>query len=150
MSKTPATESDSTGEGRLSDRVRRLMKIMKSLADRGRQSSDVTVDDWAPLAELVEVDDFERMGPFHDAMDWAAYTSMLTGWVNHSDGWEPVVRRISDAPGVVYVQCEEMITEGDRVFPFYSLSMYEFDDAAKIRRIHVYMQQEMPAGDQGR
>ena len=129
----------------LSDKVTRLIEIMRSLVEKGKQTSDVTLQDWDALGELVEVSCFERVGPFHDALDWTAYTAMLTGWVNQSEGWNPVVKRIAEAPGVVFAQCEEMITQGDTVFPFYSLSMYEFNDAMKIIRIEVYMQQEQPA-----
>lgn len=139
------TGNNSPGTGALIDRVTQLMAIMRNLVDKGKQSADVVLADWAALGELVDTASFERVGPFHDAMDWAAYTNMLTQWVNHSQGWNPVVKRIVQAPGVVFAQCEEMITQGDTVFPFYSLSMYEFNEALKITRIEVYMQQEQPA-----
>ena len=121
------TTNNSASAGQLADRVAQLMECMR---------------------RLVDTASFERVGPFHDAMDWAAYTAMLTQWVNHSEGWNPVVKRVAETPGVVFAQCEEMITRGGTVFPFYSLSMYVFNEAMKITRIEVYMQQEQPAGQQ--
>ena len=134
--------------GQLADRVAQLMECMRRLVDKGKQSANVVLADWSALADLVDTASFERVGPFHDAMDWEAYTAMLTQWVNHSEGWNPVVKRVAETPGVVFAQCEEMITRGDTVFPFYSLSMYVFNEALKITRIEVYMQQEQPAGQQ--
>ena len=133
-----------SGRGEFADRVMQLFDIMKRLVAKGRQGG-VILRDFSPLADLLAVEEFERVGPFHDALDWPAYIQLLSQWVNHSQGWDPVIKRVTEAPGIVYVQCEEMITHGDRVDPFYSLSMYEFNEAGKIRRIEVYMQQEAAA-----
>lgn len=139
--------NDHTANSTLVPKVMQLIDTMKELVDRGVQHSDVTLADWDALKAVVETNGFQRVGPFHDEKDWKGYTELLTQWVNHAEGWRPVIRKVSEAPGVVYAQCEEMITEGDREFPFYSLSMYEFNDDLKIQRIYVYMQHEM-AGEQ--
>ena len=144
MIDTDAIDKNTVSKGQYTERVMKLVDIMRELVDKGRRTG-VTIADWSALADLVAVDEFERVGPFHDALNWSGYTEMLTQWVNHSDGWEPIVKRITEVPGLVYVQCEEMITNGDSVDPFYSLSLYEFNDAGKIRRIEVYMQQEARA-----
>ena len=137
-------DKNSAGGREFAQRVMQLFDIMKRMVEKGRQGG-VTPDDWSVLAELLAIQEFERVGPFHDAVDWPAYVQLLSQWVNHSQGWDPVIKRITEVPGLVYVQCEEMITHGDRVDPFYSLSLYEFNDAGKIRRIEVYMQQEAAA-----
>jgi hypothetical protein len=135
------TGTDNATTGQLVARVKQLVAIMASLVEKGKRSQDVVQSDWAALGDLVDIASFERVGPFHDAMDWTAYTTMLTQWVNQSEGWNPVVLRMAQAPGLVFAQCEEMITRGETVSPFYSLSMYVFNDAMKITRIEVYMQQ---------
>ncbi|TGD73413.1 hypothetical protein E4634_10285 [Mangrovimicrobium sediminis] len=132
--------SDAAG-GELSGRVLRLIECMHGLVQRGKRDGDVEVDDWLALADIVEIEGFERIGPFHDALDWQGYTEMLTGWVNNTEGWDPVVKQVSEAGDTVFVQCEEMLTQGDEVVPFYSLSMYRFNPAGKICHIGVYMQQ---------
>jgi hypothetical protein len=140
MNNSTHGDVQSPGSGQFTERVMQLFEIMRRMVDKGTRG-EVSHADWAPLAELVAVDEFERVGPFHDAVNWPAYIQLLCQWVNHSQGWDPVIKRITEVPGLVYVQCEEMITHGDSVDPFYSLSLYEFNDAGKIRRLEVYMQQ---------
>ncbi len=125
-------------------KVLHLIHTMHGLVERGKTRGNVTDADWEVLGDIVEFEDFERIGPFHDALDWAGYCAMLTGWVNHTEGWDPVIKRTAEAPGTVFAQCEEMLTQGDEVVPFYSLSMYDFNAAGKIHRISVYMQQDAP------
>ncbi len=132
---------ENTDHGSPGERVLQFIERMRTLVERGKRDSNVTPADWNVLADLVETADFERIGPFHDAMNWDAYIAMLCGWVNATEGWEPVLKSLSEASDRVFAQCEEMITENGAVFPFYSLSMYEFNAAGKIHRIHVYMQQ---------
>lgn len=124
------------------DSVHTLVQVMKKLVDQGVATQDVSESDWNLLAPVVDTAAFERIGPFHDIVDWRGYVQLLTDWVNQSEGWDPVVKLITESPDAVFMQCEEMITNGELVFPFYSLSMYEFSSAGKIRRISVYMQKE--------
>ncbi|WP_317929892.1 hypothetical protein [Halioxenophilus sp. WMMB6] len=140
-----SSEPTVIGAGRLTETVQQLTRIMQALVEQGKTTGAVTLADWQPLAELCATDGFERIGPFHDRLDWAGYSAMLTDWVNHSEGWLPVVKSITEAPGVVYMQCEEMITQGDTVFPFYSLSLYRFNERGQITSIAVYMQNEAMA-----
>ena len=51
--------------------------------------------DWAPLAEFVAVDEFERIGTFCEMQNWEQYTEMLTQWASATDSFETTVRRIS-------------------------------------------------------
>lgn len=137
--------SKALSRGRLSAEVINFVNIMKKLVDKGR-SPGFTREDWAPLAEYIAKDEFIRVGPFHDALNWDEYEAFLTGWVTTSEGWNPVAKRINEAPGIVYLELDEMVTDGDRTFPFHSLSIYEFNDAGKINRIDVYMQQPTDRG----
>jgi hypothetical protein len=63
--------------------------------------------DWAPLAELVAVDEFERVGTFCEVQNWPQYTEMLTQWASATDAFETTVRRISESRGLVYFEVEE-------------------------------------------
>ncbi len=134
------TQSTTGQSGELTPRVMALVECMKELVAKGMQSG-VDDADFCSLEALL-ADDFERVGPFHDAKDWPGYRELVKQWVNNTQGWRPELRRIAEAPGLVFMQCEEMITHGDSEFPFHSLSMYEFDKAGRIRRIEVYMQKE--------
>ena len=137
--------TNSTASGRLSAVAINFVNTMKRIADKGREPG-FSKADWAPLAAFIEQDGFVRVGPYHDQCDWAHYEELITQWVTHSEGWTPVVKRINEAPGVVFMQCEEMITQGDQIFPFHSLAAYEFNAAGKICRIDVFMQQPQTPG----
>jgi hypothetical protein len=100
-----------------------------------------TPGDWAPLAELVAVDEFERVGTFLEVQNWEQYTEMLTRWASHTASFETAVRRISELPGLVYFEIEERHFRGDGVSVVNSLTVFEFDEAGKIRHLDVYLQQ---------
>ena len=98
-------------------------------------------EDWAPLAEFVAVDGFERVGTFLEVQDWQQYTAMLTQWATAIDTFETTVRRISELPGLVYYEVEERHHAGGRVNVVNSLTVFAFDDAGQIRHLDVYLQQ---------
>lgn len=98
--------------------------------------------DWAPLAEFVAVDEFERVGTFMEVQDWQQYIEMLTQWASATTKFETTVRRVSELSGLVYFEIEERHFRGDTVNVVNSLTVFEFDDAGKIRHLDVYLQQE--------
>jgi len=63
------------------DTVRQLVPTVK------------TPEDWAPLASLIAIDRFERIGTFLDVQNWQQYTEMLSGWAQSVDS----SKRPSDA-----------------------------------------------------
>ena len=98
-------------------------------------------DDWAPLAEFVAVDEFERIGTFLEVQDWRQYTDLLTQWASATPKFETSVRRLSELPGLVYYATEERHFRGDRTDVVNSLTVFEFDEAGKIHHLEVYLQQ---------
>jgi hypothetical protein len=97
--------------------------------------------DWAQLAEFVAVDEFERIGTFLEVQDWQQYTQMLTQWASATDSFETAVRRVSELPGLVYFEVEERHFRGGTVDIVNSMTVFEFNDAGKIRHLDVYLQQ---------
>ncbi len=97
--------------------------------------------DWAPLAEFVAVDEFERVGTFMEVQDWQQYTEMLTKWASATDRFETTVRRVSELPGLVYFEIEERHFRGDAAHVVNSLTVFEFNEDGKIRHLDVYLQQ---------
>jgi hypothetical protein len=98
-------------------------------------------EDWAPLAEFVAVDGFERVGTFLEVQTWQQYTEMLTTWASAIATFETTVHRISELPGLVYYAVEERHHIGDHVNVVNSLTVFAFDDDGKIRHLEVYLQQ---------
>ena len=97
--------------------------------------------DWAPLADFVAVNDFERVGTFLEVQNWNQYTEMLTRWASATESFETTVRRISEFGALVYYEIEERHYRGDNVNVINSMTVFEFDAHDKIRRLNVYVQQ---------
>lgn len=122
--------------GPLTQRVLEYQETIKRLVPSVTDPAD-----WAPLAEFVAVDDFERIGTFLEVQDWAQYTEMLTMWAKATESFDAVVRRISELPGLVYFEIEERHTRGGGTHVVNSMTVFEFDDAGRIRHLDVYLQQ---------
>jgi len=103
--------------------------------------SDTTTIDWAPLAEFVAIDEFERVGTFLEVQDWEQYTEMLSRWASATGSFETTVRRVVEVAGFVYYEIEERHFRGGDVTIVNSMTVFEFDEAGKIRHLDVYLQQ---------
>lgn len=122
--------------------VLRYAQTTKRLAD-GAKRPDASVDDWAPLAELVDVDEFERVGNFKEVMHWPDYVTFLTNWAATAQ-WEASFKRITEVDGRVFLELEERSTVGAYQSVVNSLSVYDFTPAGRIRHIDLYLQMELP------
>ena len=132
MTVTSGTENP----GPLAQKVLGYERVMGELVPSVR-----TPDDWRPLEEFVAVEDFERVGTFMEVQDWRQYTEMLSQWAGSIDSFETSVRRISELPGLVYYEIEERHHRGGNVSVVNSLTVFEFGDDGRIRRLAVYLQQ---------
>jgi hypothetical protein len=122
--------------GPLSRRVMQYQHLMKQLVPTARAPQD-----WAPLAEFVAVDHFQRIGTFLEVHDWQQYTEMLSQWAGSIDTFETTVKRMSELPELVYFEIEERHVRNQRAHLVNSMTVFEFDADAKIRRLTVYLQQ---------
>jgi hypothetical protein len=101
---------------------------------------------WAPLAELIATDEFERVGNFKEVMDWKGYVEFLTAWATACE-WDCSFKRITEVGNLVFLELEERARAGDVSNVVNSLSLYEFDDTGRIRHVDIYLQMAMPAAD---
>ena len=124
------------GSGPLTRRVLDYEQTMRRLVPTVKGPAD-----WAPLAEFVAVDGFERVGTFLEVQNWNQYIAMLTGWAAATDSFETTVRRINELAGFVYYEIEERHHRGDDVHVVNSMTVFEFDDDGRIRHLDVYLQQ---------
>lgn len=138
---TTLAEVLATTTGR-SRAVLEYSQTTKRLVDAAKNPG-FTSTDWAPLAELIDVDEFVRVGPFKEVMDWAQYADFLTSWAKSSE-WDCTFQRITETPDVVFLELEEHSRIGDFNNAVNSVSVYEFNADNKIRRIAVYLQMELP------
>jgi len=124
------------GTGPLTQTVLDFVQTMSGLVPTAR-----TPADWAPLAPFVEVDDFERVGTLRERQSWSEYLEMLTRWAAATTRFETTVHRMSEVARLVYYEIEERHTRADRVHTVNSLTVFEFTETGKIRRLNVYLQE---------
>lgn len=101
-------------------------------------------ESWAPLADLVDTENFLRVGAFKEEMDWAGYVEFLTGWATTSE-WECTFKRITEHNDLVFLELEERSAVGDFRSVVNSLSVYAFNELGRIRRLDLYLQMALPA-----
>jgi len=136
QSSTGHTTPSSENVGPLARKVLEYEQTMKRLVP------DLTGPaDWAPLAEFVAVDDFERVGTFLEVQNWQQYTEMITQWALATESFETTVLRISEIDPLVYFEIEERHFRSGSVNVVNSMTVFEFDDDGKISHLDVYLQQ---------
>ena len=119
--------------------------VTKRLVDEAK-TPGFTTESWSPLAELVAVDEFVRVGAFKEVMKWPDYVQFLTSWATSSE-WRCSFKRITETADLVFLELEERSTVGDYSSVVDSLSVYEFDDAGRITHIDLYLQMAIPNTD---
>ncbi len=121
----------------LARKVLEYSDIMKQLVDAAK-SPGFTAASWGPLAELVAVDEFERVGCWLEVQDWHTYVEFLTGWATISE-WECSFRRVTEKDGVVFLELEERSGPADNQHAVYSCTVYEFNDAGKLKHLDIVL-----------
>jgi hypothetical protein len=136
-----STDVDATSVGPLASKVMDFERIVKEIVVRAKDPA-FGPDGWAPLGELVAVDEFERVGCWLEVMNWKEYTDFLTEWASATE-FDTVFRRVSELPGLVFLELQERNAKGDQVSVVNSLTVYGFNDAGKIRHLDVYLQRPL-------
>ncbi|KZS64271.1 hypothetical protein [Mycobacterium ostraviense] len=119
--------------------------VVQRLVDEAKKPG-FTAENWAPLAELVDVDGFQRLGAFKEVMNWPDYVDFLTGWATSSE-WECSFKRITETADLVFLELEERSVIGDFTSVVNSLSVYALNDAGEITHIDLYLQMAPPSSD---
>jgi hypothetical protein len=125
-----------------SRKVLEFALLMKRLVDEAKRPG-FSASSWAPLAALVAVDEFERVGNFLEVMRWPDYVAFLSKWATSSE-WECSFKRVTDKDRVVFLELEERSKVGGHRSVVNSMSVYEFNDAGKLRHLDIYLQMKMP------
>jgi hypothetical protein len=128
-----------TGSSR---KVLEFALLMKRLVDEAKRPG-FSQSSWAPLAEMVAIDEFERVGNFLEVMRWPDYAAFLTKWATSSE-WEYSFKRITEKDRVVFLELEERSKVGEHRSVVNSVSVYEFNNAGKLRHLDIYLQMKIP------
>jgi len=97
--------------------------------------------DWAPLEELVDTKNFRRLGVFLtttvEVSNWQQYKQLITQYGGMTS-WEGTLRRITETPGLVFLELEERNTRDGITDIANTVTIYEFNQAGKLLKLDVY------------
>ncbi len=138
----PAAAARLTG---LSRRALEYGMCQMRIADRAK-GPDYSEDEWDALDEYVDKDAFERVGNFKEVMTYEDVKRFLKQWCLTSH-WEGSFKRVHEHDNVVLLELEERNTYEGETTVVNSVSVYEFNDAGKLRHLDVYLQMAPLAGE---
>lgn len=125
----------------LSRKVLQYCENFKQLADKIREQR-VSAADWAPIETLVDVENFQRVGVFLtscvEVSNWQQYKSLISQYGGMTS-WEGTLRRITEVPGLVFLELEERNTRDGVTDVSNTVTIYQFNDAGKLRKLDVYV-----------
>jgi hypothetical protein len=130
--------SDYTG---LSRNVLQYSEHFLHIVDRIKQPG-FSQADWAPLEALVDLEKYQRVGVFLtervEVSNWQQYKQFITQYAGNTS-WEGTLRRITEVPGLVFLELEERNTFGGVTDIANTVTIYKFNDSGKLRNLDVYV-----------
>jgi hypothetical protein len=98
--------------------------------------------DWAPLEELVDVQNFQRVGVFLtervETSNWVQYKQFISQYGGMTS-WEGTLRRITEVPGLVFLELEERNARDGVTDYSNTVTIYKFNAAGKLTNLDVYV-----------
>ncbi|MET0269992.1 MAG: hypothetical protein ABW173_06140 [Sphingomonas sp.] len=123
---------------------RTVLRYSESFARVIAKVKDGTLSDsdWQTFETLVDPATFERIGVFLGAkaevIDWTKYKEYIASYGGATD-WEGTLRHITEVPGRVFLELEERNTRNGETDTSNTVTIYDFDDAGRIRHLDVYV-----------
>jgi hypothetical protein len=106
------------------------------------KTPDFRASEWAALEELVDVKNFQRSGVFltntAEVSNWQQYKQLLTEY-GGATAWEGTLRRITEVPGLVFLELEERNTRAGVTDVANTVTIYEFNQDGRLCKLHVYV-----------
>jgi hypothetical protein len=130
-----------TGLGPLAARVLEYGELVKELVARAKEPG-YSREDWAPLTDMIAVDQFERIGIYREKMSWEEYLDFMVPWAGSKD-FDISVRRITEVQNLVFFEIEEHHIKDGAVTIVNSMNVYEFNDQGRICHLDVYLQGQL-------
>ena len=125
----------------LSRKVIEYSERFKLIVEKIKQQR-LTDADWATMEELVDVENFRRVGVFLtstvETSTWAQYKSLISQYGGMTE-WEGTLRRITEVPGLVFLELEERNTRNGITDIANTVTIYKFNHANKLSRLDVYV-----------
>lgn len=132
------TDTSTQDIGPLAAKVLEYAGTVKELVCRAKEPG-YSRDDWAPLTAMIAVDEFRRVGIYRETMTWQEYLDFMVPWAGSKD-FDTRLRRMTEVGNLVFFEIEEHHIRDGADTVVNSMSVYEFNDEGKIRRLDVYLQ----------
>ena len=98
--------------------------------------------DWEPVERLVDVESFRRMGVFLtnrvELSNWQQYKKLISEYGGRTS-WEGTLRRITEVPGLVFLELEERNSRDGVTDVSNTVTIYEFNAAGKLCKLDAYV-----------
>jgi len=98
--------------------------------------------DWTEMEKLVDVENFQRVGvfltPSVEVSNWRQYKQFISQYGGMTQ-WEGTLRRITEVPGLVFLELEERNTREGVTNVANTVTIYQFNSAEKLRKLDVYV-----------
>jgi hypothetical protein len=127
--------------GPLSAKVFTYAKIIQDLVARAKQPG-YSRDDWAPLTDMIAVEEFERIGIYREKMTWDDYLDFMVPWARWKD-FDTRLRRVTEVGNLVFFEVEEHHIKDGTITIVNSMNVYEFNPEGKVRHLDVYLQGQL-------
>ena len=115
----------------------RFLQIINKMKYPGLSEAD-----WAPLEDLVDVENFQRVGVFLtervEVSNWQQYKQFITQYGGKTS-WEGTLRRITEVPRLVFLELEERNTRDGVTDVANTVTIYKFNKTGKLRHLDVYV-----------
>jgi hypothetical protein len=115
----------------------RFLQVVNKLKKPGFSEAD-----WASLEELVDVKNYQRQGVFltstAEVSNWQDYKKTIIKYGGMTS-WEGTLRRITEVPGLVYLELEERNTRDGVMDIANTVTIYKFNAAGKLTHLDVYV-----------
>jgi hypothetical protein len=132
--------SSSTYQG-LSRTVIQYSEAFADLVTKAKEGP-LTESDWAAIEQIVDVAAFERVGVFlgqqAEVFGWSTYKTYISQY-SAGTSWEGTLRHITENPGRVILELEERNTHSGVTNISNTVTIYEFNQAGKLRHLDVYI-----------
>jgi len=115
----------------------RFLQVVNRLKQPGFSEAD-----WAPFGDLVDVEHFRRVGVFLtervEVSNWSQYKQFITQYGGMTS-WEGTLRRITEVPGLVFLELEERNTRDGVTDIANTVTIYKFNESGKLCNLDVYV-----------
>jgi len=114
-----------------------FLQIVNKMKQPGLSEADS-----ARLEDLVDVESFQRVGVFLtervEVSNWHQYKQFITQYGGKTS-WEGSLRRITEVPGLVFLELEERNTRDGVTDVANTVTIYKFNSAGKLCHLDVYV-----------